>query len=149
MLLRICAFESNLPASGLFNFFPVLCIMQDLAVIQQQLTSAALFEAFRLQLAKDFDRSGLPTEFTQHLTPAFHGLVAQIAKELRQCDKQSGTHLSRLLYNVDISEAQLKRYLQESDEPDHWLVMAQLMVKRLLQKVVIRQYYKNNAGPTE
>jgi hypothetical protein len=123
--------------------------MQNLSVLQQQLTRTELFEAFRQQLIKDFERSGLPTQFTQNLAPDFHQLVAQVAQELRQCNQQSSTNLSRLLYNVDISEAQLKKYLQTSPEEDHWVVMAQLMVKRLLQKVVIRQYYKNKSGTTE
>lgn len=122
--------------------------MKDLIALQQQLTSAELFEAFRLQLTKDFERSSLPTHFTQHLSSDFHSLVAQIAQELRQCDQRSGAHIARLLYNVDISEAQLNRYLRESQEEDRWVVMAQLVVKRLLQKVVIRHFYKNNPGNT-
>ena len=127
--------------------FRVLCVVQNLTVIQQQLTSEDLFEAFRQQLIKDFERSGLPTKFTEKLTHHYQELVAQIANELRECDQRSSTHISRLLYNVDISEAQLKKYLQEANDADHWVVMAQLIVKRLLQKVVIRQHYKNKPGP--
>lgn len=128
--------------------FHVLCIVQNLTVIQQQLTSEELFEAFRQQLIRDFGRSGLSTKFAEGLTHHYQGLVAQIANELRECDQRSGTHISRLLYNVDISEAQLKKYLQEANDADHWVVMAELMVKRLLQKVVIRQHYKNKPDST-
>jgi hypothetical protein len=135
--------------SGFFVIFHVLCSVQDLSVIQQQLTSEELFEAFRQQLIRDFDRSGVSANFAEGLTHHYQGLVAQIANELRECDKRSSTHIARLLYNVDISEAQLKKYLQEAGDADHWVVMAQLMVKRLLQKVVIRQHYKNKPGPTE
>jgi hypothetical protein len=49
----------------------------------------------------------------------------------------------QLLYRIDISEAQLKRYLSELNEP-YFSVIAELIIKRVLQKVVIRQYYKSN-----
>jgi hypothetical protein len=47
-----------------------------------------------------------------------------------------------LLYRVDISEAQLKRYLTESPAEDTLVTIAELIIKRVLQKVVIRKYYK-------
>jgi hypothetical protein len=48
-----------------------------------------------------------------------------------------------LLYRIDISEAQLKRYLNENKNESYFNVIAELIIKRVLQKVVIRQHYKN------
>jgi hypothetical protein len=48
-----------------------------------------------------------------------------------------------LLYRVDISEAQLKRYLSEAKNESYFNVIAELIIKRVLQKVVVKQYYKN------
>jgi hypothetical protein len=51
-----------------------------------------------------------------------------------------------LLYRIDISEAQLKRYLNKNKDESHFNVIAELIIKRVLQKVVIRQMYKNSEG---
>jgi len=50
----------------------------------------------------------------------------------------------RLLNRIDISEAQLKKYLNENRNEDRFNVIAELIIKRVLQKVVIRQHYKSN-----
>ena len=50
----------------------------------------------------------------------------------------------QLLYRIDISEAQLKRYLLENKSDNYFNVIAELIIKRVLQKVVIKQFYKNN-----
>jgi hypothetical protein len=49
----------------------------------------------------------------------------------------------QLLYLIDISEAQLKKYLTENKKETHFNVIAELIIKRVLQKVVIKQYYKS------
>jgi hypothetical protein len=50
----------------------------------------------------------------------------------------------QLLYRVDISEVQLKKYLNEATNENHLSAIAELVIKRVLQKVVIKQYYKLN-----
>jgi hypothetical protein len=50
----------------------------------------------------------------------------------------------QLLYRVDISEAHLKKYLNEANNENHLSTIAELIIKRVLQKVVIKQYYKLN-----
>jgi len=50
----------------------------------------------------------------------------------------------QLLYRIDISETQLKRYLTENINEPYFKVIAELIIKRVLQKVVTKQYYKNN-----
>ena len=39
---------------------------------------------------------------------------------------------------------QLKKYLIEHKSENHFTVIAELIIKRVLQKVVTKQYYKNN-----
>lgn len=46
-----------------------------------------------------------------------------------------------LLNRIDISEAQLRRYLTESGTENYFLLNAELIIKRVLQKVVVKQYY--------
>lgn len=123
----------------------MLCVVQDTALLQQQLSGENLFEAFRLQLVRDFERSNLPVAFAQHMKAEYETIVATLAVELRRCDQQSSTGISRLLYNIDISEEQLRKYVHESPDEDRWNAMAQLVVKRVLQKVVIRLRYKDGS----
>lgn len=116
--------------------------MQDLT-IKNQLSSKDLFDAFKRQLAKDFQQSNFPADFVAELEPDYNRIHEKIARELQCNEKRTDFNLMHLLYRIDISEAQLKRYLSESKEESRFNVIAELIIKRVLQKVVVKQYYKN------
>lgn len=116
--------------------------MQDLVHINSQLTRNDLFEAFKVQLAKDFEQSNFSADFVNGLEPDYACIHEKIVYELQRAEKSADSKLMTLLYRVDISEAQLKRYLAESPETNPLITIAELIIKRVLQKVVIRQYYK-------
>ncbi len=117
--------------------------MQDLPTINNQLTSKELFDAFKVQLAKDFQQSNLPADFIVNLEPEYTSLHEKIAGELQRHEKKTDFNLMNLLYRIDISEAQLKKYLNENKDENYFNVLAELIIKRVLQKVVVKQYYKN------
>lgn len=117
--------------------------MQNLATIKNQLaTSQELFKAFKTQLAKDFQQSNFSTDFIANLEADYNSIHRKIASELQRNEKNA--YLMKLLNRVDISEQQLKRYLSEQKKEDPSRVIAELIIKRVLQKVVIKQYYKSN-----
>jgi hypothetical protein len=118
--------------------------MQKLPDLKSQLSSKDLFDAFKRQLAKDFQQSNFPVDFVGALKPDYRSIHEQIANELRRNEKKSEVNLMQLLYRIDINEAQLKKHLNEYNGEDQFNVIAELIIKRVLQKVVIRQYYKNN-----
>jgi len=118
--------------------------MQNLPDIKNQLSSKDLFDAFKLQLVKDFEQSNFSSEFVAALEPDYYSIHEKIASELLRNEKNADFNLMNLLYRIDISEAQLKRYLNENKTDNYYVVIAELIIKRVLQKVVIRQYYKNN-----
>jgi disulfide oxidoreductase YuzD len=118
--------------------------MPHLPNITNQLTSKELFDAFKAQLARDFDQSNFQSDFVAALEPDYQRIHEKIMHELQQNEKRADFNLMHLLYRVDISEAQLKRYLSESKGEGHFHVIAELIIKRVLQKVVIRRYYKNH-----
>lgn len=120
--------------------------MENAPTIHHQLSSADLFHAFKVQLAKDFAQSNFSTDFVKTLEPAYDLLLQQIADELQCTEKRTDSTLMHLLNRIDISEAQLKRYLGESGTENYFLVLAELIIKRVLQKVVVKQYYKNKEG---
>ena len=118
--------------------------MQNLPDIKNQLSSKDLFEAFKKQLAKDFEQGNFPADFVEALEPDYIIIHERIAFELQRNEKKTDFNLMQLLYRIDISEAQLKRYLLENKSDNYFNVIAELIIKRVLQKVVIKQFYKNN-----
>jgi len=115
--------------------------MQDLVQVNAQLTRKDLFDAFKAQLAKDFVQSNFSADFVEALEPDYVRIHVEIVKELQRSEKKADADLMRLLYRVDISETQLKRYLDEQPNQNHLITIAELIIKRILQKVVIRRYY--------
>jgi hypothetical protein len=117
--------------------------MNHLPDIKNQLSRQELFDAFKIQLQKDFNQSNFHAEFIERLEPNYNHILETISEELQR-KNVSNTSLMSLLYRIDISEAQLKRYLQENKDENYFTVVAELIIKRVLQKVVIKRYYKSN-----
>lgn len=116
--------------------------MRNLPDIRNQLSSKDLFEAFKGQLAKDLEQNNFPAGFVGALEPDYERIHQAMVTELMRNSKKSDFNLMQLLYRIDISEAQLKRYMEQSSAENHFEVVAELIIKRVLQKVVIRKYYK-------
>lgn len=117
--------------------------MQNLPDITNQLNSKDLFDAFKRQLTRDFEQSNFPIDFVATLEPDYSILHKKIALELQRSESRADFNVMTLLYRIDISEVQLKRYLVEYKNESHLNVIADLIIKRVLQKVVIKQHYRN------
>lgn len=118
--------------------------MQSLEPINDQFSSKDLFKAFKIQLAKDFEQSNFSTDFILDLPADFRHIQAKIALELERTQKKADTTTMALLNRVDISETQLRQYLNEHIQENQIMTIAELIIKRVLQKVVIKQYFKKN-----
>jgi hypothetical protein len=118
--------------------------VQTLPNIQNQLSSKDLFATFKTQLAKDFEQSNFPADFVEAFEPDYASILERIALELQRNENKANFNLMQLLYRIDISEAQLKRHFNKHKSENHYHLIAELIIKRVLQKVVIKQYYKNN-----
>ena len=123
--------------------------MQNLPFVKNQLSSKDLFDAFKKQLIKDFEQSNFPSDFVEALEPNYSSIHETIVSELQRNEKKTDSNLMPLLYRIDISEAQLKKYLNKDKNENHFHVIAELIIKRVLQKVIIKQHYKNNGHSTE
>ncbi len=121
--------------------------METFPEIKSQLNSKDLFDAFKRQLMKDFEQSNFPSEFVMMLEADYSSILEKIATELQLNEKKSDFNLFQLLYRIDISEGQLRKYLDKSKNENRYNVIAELIIKRVLQKVVSRQYYKNKENP--
>lgn len=116
--------------------------MESLPKINDQLTAKNLFDAFKTQLAKDFEQSEFSTDFINALEPDYDHIHKKITSELLRSEAKNNSLVMRLLNRIDISELQLKKYLSENRNEDRFNVIAELIIKRVLQKVVIKQHYK-------
>ncbi len=116
--------------------------MENLLHVNEQLNRKDLFDAFKIQLSKDFLQSNFSADFVEALVPDYARLHEAILQELQRSSKGSSADVMKLLYRVDISEAQLKRYLNKQPDEHHLNTIAELIIKRVLQKVVIKEFYR-------
>ena len=120
--------------------------MKEVIPIENQLSSRDLFDAFKLQLTKDFEQSNFPSDFIKDLPADYTRIHEKIVDELHRSETRADTNLMNLLYRIDISEGQLKKHLTNHPNENHLTTIAELIIKRVLQKVVIKEYYKRNVN---
>jgi hypothetical protein len=112
--------------------------------IKDSLNSKDLFGSFKQQLKKDLQECGCEHEFVEGLLPEMDMIKQALGTVLKAHDKKPGFNIRQLLYRVDINEKQLGKQLAEQKEEEYLSVVAELMIKRILQKVVLRKYFSNN-----
>lgn len=117
--------------------------MSEVPDIITGITRPDLFTAFKTQLKKDFENCGLQCDFADALVADYEMIFSIVSKEINTILK-SGGKLNELLYRIDINEAQIKKLSKERSNSDLNDVLAELIIKRELQKVVIKEYYKKN-----
>jgi hypothetical protein len=115
----------------------------ELPDIGNGLSRPDLFVKFREQLKKDFEGSGLDGDFAEILEPDYDHILKKVIEEIDKADKTSHSKLTGLLYRIDVSELQIKKLSGEKPGNDLKEIMAELIIKRELQKVVIKEHYRN------
>lgn len=105
------------------------------------LASNDLFTLFKLQLKKDFESVGLSGAFIDLLPLQLHALKQCIVDALRPLQQSNTAGLMSLLYRVDISETQLKNYQLSHPELSFEEQLAELIIKRVLQKVILKKKF--------
>lgn len=107
------------------------------------LTKEDLFDLFKNQLKKDFEGAGLDGSFAVELSAEFEKLKLVLLQQLQPLLKNNATALSSLLYRVDISETQLRNYKKDDPEFTFEEAVAELIIKRVLQKVILKKTFSN------
>ncbi|MBL4587272.1 MAG: hypothetical protein JKX84_09490 [Flavobacteriales bacterium] len=98
------------------------------------------------QINKDFQLNGLDVEFSGEGETAYTELTDQIKPVVEYLSEKQPDRFWNLLYSIDISEAKVKEALFGS-EPDSIGLLTNLILKRELQKVVIRHFYSGKQLP--
>ncbi len=96
---------------------------------------------FKKQLQKDFEGAGLSRLPGNDLPSRFDLLKAEVMALIAPL--RNSSQLPGLLYRIDISEIQLKKYGAEHPGLDFEEVLAELIIKRELQKVILKKRFSN------
>lgn len=114
--------------------------MSDIEV-NKGLQERDLFELFRLQLKKDFEGSGLEAGFTDGLPSEYGQLRDIILRQIERLLAAGSSYLPGLLYRIDISEGQLSAHGNRNPGMNLAEVIAELIIKRTLQKVILKKRF--------
>lgn len=116
--------------------------MQELEELDRHPDKQELLREVAIQLEKDLNRSGIKTNWREDELADSRMLVENlhiILQELYATDRQK---LSAIMYTVDLSEKQISRQINRPNAGEMPDELAVLILKRVLQKVVLRRYYK-------
>lgn len=101
-----------------------------------------LFEQFKLQLNRDFELCGfvnyVPNLQSNDLTHIYNAILFSIT----QIEKYHTNGLMNLLYRVDVTELQIKQLAKKEPNKTLQQLAAELIIKRVLQKVILKRLYK-------
>lgn len=99
-----------------------------------------LFMLFKKQVKKDFETSSLESGFADNLLPEWDSLKEVMSRAIKPLVKNNSAFNS-LLYRIDISEAEIANYQSHHSGLRFEDLMAELMIKRILQKVVLKKKF--------
>jgi len=105
-------------------------------VDQEFLSQKELLRNLVLQIRKDFDSAGIPIKLLLNKRYSFNEMAFIVSEAFMQ---SGATAMFNLLYRVDVSEKQLYEGMPTPGiDP---ILVAELVIKRELQKVVLRKQY--------
>lgn len=117
--------------------------MDELPDIITGISKPDLFGKFKIQLQKDFEGAGLNGDFANGLTQDYNAVLVEIQIEVEKINKLAVSKLTGLLYRIDISELQIKKMSEERTKSSMNEIISELILKRELQKIVIKEHFKN------
>lgn len=105
------------------------------------LQSVNVFEKFKTQLQRDFELCGFldiaPKLSSNNLEHVFN----EVLKSVLTIEKKDSSSIQNLLYRIDVTELQIKKEASNHPEKNFQQILAELIVKRILQKVILKEQY--------
>lgn len=114
--------------------------------IQPYLNDIDILTQTTEQIQKDFSFFDITILFERNTKDAYTQLCEQILPRIKQLMTSDYQKLFALLYRVDISEAQIKKESQRDIEKPFEEIITNLIIKRCLQKVVLRKLFSKQDG---
>lgn len=103
-----------------------------------------LLEKVVEQIKKDFNWFSFEITFTSKEESPYQELYQQILPLIDEMLNDDYPKLMAMLYRIDLEEEFLNKKLKESEHADTDEVITDLIIKRELQKVIIREMYRSN-----
>lgn len=104
---------------------------------------ADIVEKTAKQIAKDFALFGLPIEFSGDTQWAYQELFNQMCPIIQELMHRDYNRLLSLLYQIDLSPANIKTATEEHPDMPENEMLAQVIIYREFKKVVMRMYFKS------
>lgn len=96
------------------------------------------------QVKKDFNWFSFEITFSGKATTPYQELFDQILPLIEELLNDDYPKLMAMLYRIDIDEEFLNRQLKTNEQADTDEVITDLILKRELQKVIIRETYSKS-----
>jgi hypothetical protein len=74
---------------------------------------------------------------------------SQLINLINELIKNDFPSLVQLLYRLDVEENKLKKLLHENSETDAASIIADLIIKRQIQKIATKNQYKKKDNPSQ
>ena len=110
--------------------------------------SVALLRDVVAQINKDFRLNGFDVEFSGEGETAYQELSEQLIPVIEYMLEHLTETFWNLVYSIDLNEAKVKQILFGQEEVENAIgQLTDLILKRELQKVVIRHFYSGRQLP--
>jgi hypothetical protein len=100
-----------------------------------------LFEKFKAQLHRDFELCGFADDAPKLSSNNLEHVFQEVLKAVMKIEKKDSSSIQNLLYRIDVTELQIKKEAANHQEKNFQQILAELIVKRILQKVILKQQY--------
>lgn len=104
----------------------------------------ALLQATVRQIKKDFLQNGFELQLDEDAFQNYQGLCDSLEEILSWLLERDEQRLLQLLYRIDLGEEKLKKSMMENEQHSLAAILAQLIIKREAQKVLIRNHFQQN-----
>lgn len=112
--------------------------------IHPYLQNAEILQLTAEQIKKDFSFFDLILDIENIALNEYDLIYRQVLQQIKKLLSASSQKIYALLYRIDISEAQLKKEAQQHQEQAPEEIITHLIIKRCLQKVVLRKLYSTH-----
>jgi hypothetical protein len=113
--------------------------------LEQYYINETLIQETADQIIKDFSEFSFELTFTGEKERPYDELFGQLRPIIEYLLEKEQEKFMSIIYRIDLDEAALKNALFPSEDGEPAQLIADLIIQRELKKVVIRNYFKQQA----
>jgi hypothetical protein len=102
-----------------------------------------LIKATADQIIKDFEMFGMEIKFSGNAYNAYEELFDAIEPHIKKIIDSNHSKFMGILYRIDLNDDQIQKAINDNSSEPFSEIITDLIIKRELQKVVIRNHYKS------